>query len=363
MHRKHCHYLLQISRAQEFEMNMLRFFPQAALLQVASIFGFLECCTLLWYEYRKGGLPCINSACHALQSSPLANPVGIPLPWLGFVHYAGIIILSQVWLRAESQLAWRLLGFLTATGALMSLGLLVAAWQIAGAICPWCAASAVASFLACAGYFMVETSSPEQSGRTGNTFSNLVLVAVPILALAILVRASTPKVLNEDVLAQLPEAQLAPADRALQEDRSTVVAWVDFGCGSCRQILRRLRSHRKLATLRFVKPMTQYSEMAALVYLDAKDPAMRIQVVDELLSDDSRTTERLKAIRIRLGLRAEPHRKARQKLMEDAQLAAALELVATPTLIVIGPNGAAVKSIGDLIREPSSMDVLETPGL
>ncbi|GAB4518601.1 MAG: hypothetical protein Kow0047_30080 [Anaerolineae bacterium] len=118
------------------------------LLLVLIIIGLLISGYLWYVKLAHATVLCIggSSACETVQNSRYAYLFGIPVAYLGFLAYAGLLAL---WLVKRGDL-WGL-GVLAAQGffgvalfgALFSLYLTGVELFILHAICQWCVASAV----------------------------------------------------------------------------------------------------------------------------------------------------------------------------------------------------------------------------
>jgi uncharacterized membrane protein len=124
-------------------------FLRAALGGLA-VAGLLVSAYLTW-AHLAGAEPVCGfggGGCRAVQASPYAAVLGIPVPMLGLAGYAGLLLAAV--LRGE---AGAYLGLLVAlVGALFSAYLTYLEIFVIGAICQWCVASAAIMFgaLVCA---------------------------------------------------------------------------------------------------------------------------------------------------------------------------------------------------------------------
>ena len=124
-------------------------FLRAALGGLA-VAGMLVSAYLTWVHLAGAEPVCGfgGGGCRAVQASPYAAVLGIPVPMLGLAGYAGLLLAAV--LRGE---AGAYLGLLVAlVGALFSAYLTYLEIFVIGAICQWCVASAaiMAGALLCA---------------------------------------------------------------------------------------------------------------------------------------------------------------------------------------------------------------------
>ncbi len=128
--------------------------PEYGFLRVAlgglAVAGLLVSAYLTWVHLAGAEPVCAfgGGGCRAVQASPYAAVLGVPVPMLGLAGYACLLLAAT--LRGE---AGAYLGLLVApVGALFSAYLTYLEVFVIGAICQWCVASAAIMFgaLACA---------------------------------------------------------------------------------------------------------------------------------------------------------------------------------------------------------------------
>ena len=103
-----------------------------------------------------------GEGCQTVQASRYAELIGVPVPVLGLVGYAGLLLAAV--LRRESGAYLGLL--LSLVGALFSAYLTYLEVFVIGALCQWCVASAAIMVLSLAGAVLrVRRVFPGQRGR------------------------------------------------------------------------------------------------------------------------------------------------------------------------------------------------------
>ncbi|MBI2617581.1 vitamin K epoxide reductase family protein [Candidatus Gottesmanbacteria bacterium] len=113
------------------------------IIFVLSVIGVLIAIYVLQSFLRQTSIVCINTGCEVVRKSPSSYIFGIPVPTFGLVGYSIIALLA--FLRTMSSNKKLLLGIL----AVSTFGILFVSWFtlteifIIGAICTWCAVSAL----------------------------------------------------------------------------------------------------------------------------------------------------------------------------------------------------------------------------
>ncbi len=131
-----------------------RVLPEGGFLRAAlgglAVAGLLVSAYLTWAHLAGAEPVCAfgGGGCRAVQASPYAAVLGIPVPMLGLAGYAGLLLAAV--LRGEAGAHLGLL--VSLVGALFSAYLTYLEVFVIGAVCQWCVASAtiMAGALLCA---------------------------------------------------------------------------------------------------------------------------------------------------------------------------------------------------------------------
>jgi len=181
--------------------------------------GLVASAMLLVDYLRPVPVFCAETGCQALRQTPVAAPLGVPLPVFGVT---GFLVLGVVTLYPglRMRLAQLVLGVVA---GLVGVLLLVAQAHY-GQICPFCLladASGMACALAASARMWLAADAPQAPRALvyGAAGSLAVAVAVPI---GLGLRASPIPEVIRDEMAQTPRGQ------------ATVVDFVDFECPFCR---------------------------------------------------------------------------------------------------------------------------------
>lgn len=125
----------QITKPQSYMYNRIIF--------VLCVVGILIAIYVLQSFLRKTSIVCLTTGCELVRKSPASYIFGIPVPAFGLVGYSVIAILA--FLRTMSRDRKLLLGML----GIATFGILFVSWFtyteifVIGAICTWCAISAM----------------------------------------------------------------------------------------------------------------------------------------------------------------------------------------------------------------------------
>ncbi|MGZ4482056.1 MAG: vitamin K epoxide reductase family protein [Gaiellales bacterium] len=95
---------------------------------------------LTWAHYGDRPIACSTGGCETVQQSAYAMIAGIPVPLLGLLAYAALLVLS---VRSEGGWAAQASVTLALAGAAFSIYLLDAQLFAIGAVCQWCVVSDV----------------------------------------------------------------------------------------------------------------------------------------------------------------------------------------------------------------------------
>ncbi len=111
------------------------------LLRIVSVLGFLISLYLLYAYTIAKKVVCIGGGCDIVASSPYSSFFGIPHPLLGMLFYASVFLMS---FRKNLK---TFMYVLITVGAVYSLYLTFLEVFVIKAICVWCVASALCSWI------------------------------------------------------------------------------------------------------------------------------------------------------------------------------------------------------------------------
>lgn len=126
--------------------------PERRIAIIGALLGTFASAYLLVDYVFGSGICLTGSGCDVVRSSPIAYPLGIPMPLFGLVFYLAAVILV---LRPPASIAGMPASLVAAGWAVMGLAVMAALTIVElfviGALCSWCMLSAVASVLLTAG--------------------------------------------------------------------------------------------------------------------------------------------------------------------------------------------------------------------
>lgn len=118
---------------------------------VLSLLGVAMAIYVLQGFLRQASIVCVNTGCETVRRSAASYPFGIPVPAFGLVGYALLAMLS--FLRTLNSKLASLRLFKMVMLGIAIFGVLFVSWFtyteifIIGAVCTWCAISAVNMFI------------------------------------------------------------------------------------------------------------------------------------------------------------------------------------------------------------------------
>jgi uncharacterized membrane protein len=116
-----------------------------AIVLIALVGLFVAVYLLLYQMGFYGALMCGAGSCEVVQASKYARFLGLPVPLLGTLWYAGVLVLAFLTLGPASGRRWtEVLLVLAATGGLLfSIYLTGIELFVLHALCMWCVVSAI----------------------------------------------------------------------------------------------------------------------------------------------------------------------------------------------------------------------------
>lgn len=253
--------------------------PLAVLALRFCLLAALLASAVLVVDYRNVGDPAFcgeGSGCMAVRFAPSTRQIqdllGIPLPTLGLIAYAGLFVAS---LYATTRALQRGVAVVATLGGLGGAALLFIQAKMIGALCAWCVAADVAAIGAAITAVLAARWAPAVAGQEqeplfdlrARLFSSSLAasaVALPFVWGAFpVVPPPPPSILAEQVPGKL-----------------TIVSFTDFECPYCRRLhltMQELEHEHgdRLVLVRRMKPLRSHqgARPAALAYLCAPEEA------------------------------------------------------------------------------------------
>lgn len=117
-------------------------------LLTLSILGFADAAYLTISHYQNVIPPCsLISGCETVLTSSYSVILGIPVALLGVLYYSAMLILTTLFLTEKKESILKILSLFTAVGMLASLYFVSLMAFVLHALCLYCSASALFSFV------------------------------------------------------------------------------------------------------------------------------------------------------------------------------------------------------------------------
>ncbi len=315
-----------------------------ALAIAAIVAGFAITLYLEAVRLTGAFLPCNTAVCGQLERDPLnANP-WVKLATVGVVGYGLLLFLIIAAAFGSPRLAAACLRFgrfISTVGFLVSLLLVgYVIWRYHG-FCPWCTASAV-----CIGVAAMALVSFEPRVGPISRWSIVPGGVIGLVAFGLLLGSQASYAADSRAAATLSVAELAPSTCRLSSGELASVAFVDFGCISCRRLVLGLFTRKEAFGLRIVPPRDPYARAAAQLFYRVRSIEERRQIVWNILNDTTMTTaalDRLEATYTKLTLSTPDDKAARG----DASLARLLRIKGTPAWLLIEHGGVRLATAAE----------------
>lgn len=122
-------------------------FPYNRIIFVLSLVGIIMAIYVLQSFLRQSSIVCISTGCETVRKSPLAYLFGIPVPAFGLIGYSLLALLSFLRTTVKNRALSK--NYLQAMLGIAAGGVAFVGWFTytelfkIGAVCTWCAISAV----------------------------------------------------------------------------------------------------------------------------------------------------------------------------------------------------------------------------
>ncbi len=243
-------------RAQRFGGRCRIAVMRKTLILALSLVG-LFVSIYLWWVYTSPSRPmvCVVGDCDAVRMSPLAYPLGIPMPVFGVAMYALLALLvfaEPLFAAAQARRARQAIAGISGLGFVISLYLSGVEAFVIHAWCFWCVISAVVVtlifLLALLEIFRpLPEPDPAVAASLGRTHLAVVVVSVTIgvPSFFLLARSGTPPpppIVTKAVLERLvrPDSHMTGNPQAAL----TVVEFGDIQCPACKRAEETARAMR-----------------------------------------------------------------------------------------------------------------------
>ncbi|HTM19810.1 MAG TPA: vitamin K epoxide reductase family protein [Kofleriaceae bacterium] len=226
-----------------------------------------------------------GGGCDVVRESPWAWPLGIPMPILGAIYFAAILVLSG--LRGRARL---LLPAAALAGGAAAVGFLYLQAEVVGAWCRYCLVADSAALL-------IALAALPARRRPGGAPPRRVQLAIGVVGAAALV---IPLALRALLQPQPPpvtqelQVRLPPAIAAEQQPGVvTIVEYLDFQCPVCRALHARLTAilpdYPAVRVVRKMDPLSmhRHAEPAARSWCCADAAGLGDRMADALMTADA----------------------------------------------------------------------------
>ena len=262
------------------------------ILRLLALFA-LAVCTAQLADYLAGaGAFCeFGDSCEQVTASVYGNPLGIPLPVIGFVGFAALFALTLV----PMHWAVRLIRCFAVLAGLVGLGLLAIQFFVLHKVCRMCLLVDLSSIaLGTIAAFRLPTPAPlNRFGLLGWVLAVVVSILLPVVLTSVIMDEPVP----DAVQAQWVAGEI------------TIVEVSDFDCPHCKMAdgaIREVLARHKVRFVRLVAPISgpthENGPNAARAFYAAKAQGKGEEMAAGLFALQSRTPANCREVAERIGL-------------------------------------------------------------
>lgn len=222
------------------------------------VVGLSDTAVMSYAEYHRLDLPCtVSGGCEIVWKSAISHPLGVPLPYIGFVAYIALTAMVVLHFRDRSDRWMKRANIVALGGAAVSLGLTAYSTQILGVRCPWCIASALTMCLLALVTSLSVRHSVEPGHRAMRSGLVIALSCIPI-AIALGSTAIADRFVMQSPSIQFtasrhprPDELNPPQTVAFNPsgNRGSLTMFLDLKCGTCHAIFPEVVRYAKAAQL------------------------------------------------------------------------------------------------------------------
>ncbi|CAN5447910.1 hypothetical protein BH11ARM2_BH11ARM2_34070 [soil metagenome] len=300
------------------------------LLVLSALLGGIAVCAYLeWVRVAGIYLPCRTAVCGRLETDPLNSLPFVKVSTAGLTAYL-VLLLGTLFAFSGRRRALLWARVLSSFCFIASLGLVFYVMKRYGGPCPWCMASAV-----CFGAATYGLVTWEPSDFIAPKWIYFVAMVTAGAAFTVLLASQTTYAADEQAASSLSSATACPKGCELTEERPRYVAIVDFGCSSCRQLIRALASNQVPFGLRIAPPHDAYAHACAELFYRAKDASVRRRVVGKLLNETTFVDEAIWKLTSTMMKSELYEASPDSRWQEDTDVYSRLRVQATPALLIL----------------------------
>jgi len=268
-----------------------------ALLRAAALVG-LGTSALLVAQYRLP-LPALcapGGGCEVVRQSQYSQLLGIPLPYLGVLFFAAVVLVAIL------PAVRRWLGALSVVGAVMAVGLIGIQAVLLNAFCTLCVVVDISALIVgVVGWNLREVAAP----RSTLLWTSAQVAAALFVCVGAIVwhgRLAASSGISAGEMPAVVKREQAP-------DQVTVVEFVDFECPACRaqhaefkNVLGKYEGKVKMVLKNVPLPQHQHALDAARAFCCAEEGGEARAMADRLFKAEQLSPADCEEIAVSLGL-------------------------------------------------------------